>query len=62
VWLSILVAVVDLPLCFVLLGADGLLRDGGPLLFAALLTLLALARARANRRRVETVPASATLL
>ena len=52
--MSILVIVVGLPLCFLLLGADGLLRDGGPLVFAALLALLALARARANGRRLET--------
>jgi hypothetical protein len=48
--LSILVVVVDLPLCWVLIGTDGLIRDGGPLLFSALLALLALARARAKRR------------
>lgn len=59
---SILVTVVDLPLCFALLGVDGLLRDGGPLLFAALLALLALARARANSRRVETIRPAARLL
>jgi len=52
--MSILVIAVDLPLCWILLGADGLLRDGGPLVFAALLALLALARARANGRRLET--------
>ncbi|HZM77440.1 MAG TPA: hypothetical protein VFC19_17035 [Candidatus Limnocylindrales bacterium] len=60
--ISILVILVDLPLCYVLLGTDGLLRDGGPLLFAALLALLALARARANGRRIETVPAAVNLL
>jgi len=47
---SILVVVVDLPLCWILTGTDGLIRDGGPLLFAALLALLALTRTRASRR------------
>lgn len=60
--MSILVILLDLPLCFALLGVDGLLRDGGPLLFAALLALLALARARANGRRVETVRPPVSLL
>lgn len=52
---SILVVLVDVPLCFLLLGADGLLRDGGPLLFCVLLALTALARARANGRRAEAI-------
>ncbi|MFE9688841.1 hypothetical protein [Micromonospora sp. NPDC005806] len=39
------VLAVDLPLCRWLLGLDGLIRDGGPLLAAALLTLYALHRA-----------------
>ncbi|MFR9776929.1 hypothetical protein ACL02O_12815 [Micromonospora sp. MS34] len=36
---------VDLPLCWWLLGVDGLIRDGGPLLAAALLALFSLHRA-----------------
>ncbi|NES14341.1 MULTISPECIES: hypothetical protein [Micromonospora] len=36
---------VDLPLCWWLLGLDGLIRDGAPLLTAALLTLYSLHRA-----------------
>ncbi|MGW5669707.1 hypothetical protein [Micromonospora sp. NPDC003776] len=36
---------VDLPLCWWLLGLDGLIRDGGPLLAAALLCLWSLHRA-----------------
>ncbi|MEW2383255.1 hypothetical protein AB0873_14365 [Micromonospora sp. NPDC047707] len=39
------VLAVDLPLCWWLLGADGLVRDGGPLVAAAALTLYALHRA-----------------
>ncbi|MGN9774305.1 hypothetical protein ACTMS0_00775 [Micromonospora sp. H33] len=39
------VLAVDLPLCWWLLGVDGLVRDGGPLVAAALLTLYALHRA-----------------
>ncbi|MEU2615264.1 hypothetical protein ABZ570_27340 [Micromonospora sp. NPDC007271] len=41
------VLAVDLPLCWWLLGLDGLVRDGTPLLAAALLTLHSLHRARA---------------
>ncbi|MET8348803.1 MULTISPECIES: hypothetical protein [unclassified Micromonospora] len=39
------VLAVDLPLCWWLLGLDGLIRDGGPLLAAAALTLYGLRRA-----------------
>ncbi|QGN45426.1 hypothetical protein GKC29_00225 [Micromonospora sp. WMMC415] len=39
------VLAVDLPLCWWLLGVDGLVRDGGPLVAAAALTLYALHRA-----------------
>ncbi|WP_405103436.1 hypothetical protein [Micromonospora sp. NBC_01412] len=48
---SLLVAItlgvlaVDLPLCWWLLGVDGLVRDGGPMLAAAALTLYGLWRA-----------------
>jgi hypothetical protein len=49
VFLSLLVLAVDLPLCWLLLGSDGLLRDGGPLIASALLAMLALYRARATR-------------
>jgi hypothetical protein len=44
VWITVLALAVDLPLCFVLLGLDGLIRDGTPLVVAALLTLFALTR------------------
>ncbi len=40
------VLAVDLPLCWWLLGVDGLVRDGGPLVAAALLALYSLRRAR----------------
>ncbi|HWG98862.1 MAG TPA: hypothetical protein VNV66_05965, partial [Pilimelia sp.] len=43
---TILVLLVDLPLCWWLLGLDGLLRDGAPLAVAAALTGYALWRAR----------------
>ncbi|MEH1167643.1 hypothetical protein V6V47_19880 [Micromonospora sp. CPCC 205539] len=39
------VLAVDLPLCWWLLGVDGLVRDGGPLLAAAALTMYGLWRA-----------------
>lgn len=46
--LSLLVLAVHLPLCFLLLGTDGLLRDGGPLLFSVLLAFWAVNRVRAR--------------
>ncbi|MFD0823543.1 hypothetical protein ACFQ0D_35660, partial [Micromonospora zhanjiangensis] len=42
---TVAVLLVDLPLCWALLGPDGLVRDGGPLLAAAALALYALWRA-----------------
>ncbi|GAB3945904.1 hypothetical protein GCM10027614_38440 [Micromonospora vulcania] len=50
------VLAVDLPLCWWLLGIDGLVRDGGPLLAAAALTLYGLWRAS---RAEESAPAPA---
>ncbi|MGK5679218.1 hypothetical protein [Actinoplanes sp. URMC 104] len=44
-WLTVFVLAWDLPLCYFLLGVDGLIRDGAPLLAAALLTWYALHRA-----------------
>ncbi|MFC3504348.1 hypothetical protein ACFOOK_25735 [Micromonospora krabiensis] len=47
---TVVVLAVDLPLCRWLLGVDGLVRDGGPLVAAATITLYALWRAtRADR-------------
>ncbi|MFD0597002.1 hypothetical protein ACFQZ4_36005 [Catellatospora coxensis] len=48
VLLTLLVLVVHLPLCLAMLGVDGLVRDGGPLLVAALLALWGLWRAGRN--------------
>ncbi|MEQ4301178.1 hypothetical protein ABNF97_07280 [Plantactinospora sp. B6F1] len=45
VLISVLVVVVDLAFCWLLLGVDGLVRDGVPLVVAAALTLYALGRA-----------------
>jgi len=42
-WITLAVVAVDLPLCWLLLGMDGLIRDGGPLLVAALLVIVSLA-------------------
>jgi hypothetical protein len=39
------VLVIDLPLCWLLLGLDGLIRDGAPLVAAALLACYAVWRA-----------------
>ncbi|MEU8814553.1 hypothetical protein [Actinoplanes sp. NPDC048796] len=46
-WVTFFVLLWDLPLCYFLLGADGLIRDGAPLVAAALLTWYALYRAAA---------------
>jgi hypothetical protein len=49
------VLLIDLPLCWLLLGIDGLVRDGGPLVVAAATALYGLWRAdRTNR--VDTRP------
>jgi hypothetical protein len=45
VWLTFVALAIDLPLCRILLGTDGLIRDGAPLAAAALLTLYSLWRA-----------------
>ncbi|MGI5525484.1 hypothetical protein ACQEUX_31710 [Micromonospora sp. CA-259024] len=42
---TVAVLAVDLPLCWWLLGLDGLVRDGGPLIAAAVLALYGLRRA-----------------
>ena len=43
---SVAVAVVQPALCWLLLGADGLVRDGAPMIVAVALGLYALARTR----------------
>ena len=50
---TVAVLAVDLPLCWWLLGVDGLVRDGGPLVAAAALTLYGL------RRRARRAPDAA---
>jgi hypothetical protein len=44
IWVTLMVLAFDLPLCRVLLGLDGLIRDGSPLVVAAALTLYAVWR------------------
>ncbi|MGQ5260348.1 hypothetical protein ACTWLT_06280 [Micromonospora sp. ZYX-F-536] len=51
---TVVVLAVDLPLCWWLLGVDGLVRDGAPLLAAAALTLHGLWRAS---RAADAAPA-----
>jgi hypothetical protein len=58
-WLTVGVWVVDLPLCRILLGTDGLIRDGAPLVAAGLLTLYALWRS--GRVISATPPASSAI-
>ena len=52
VGITLAVLAVDLPLCWWLLGVDGLVRDGAPLVAAALLALYGLWRAA----RAESTP------
>jgi hypothetical protein len=56
VWVSLGVLVIDLPLCYLLLGTDGLIRDGAPLVVAALLACYAVWRAG----RTADAPVAAT--
>lgn len=44
-WITLFALVVDLSLCYLLLGVDGLVRDGAPLVAAGLLATYALWRA-----------------
>ncbi|AGL20979.1 hypothetical protein [Actinoplanes sp. N902-109] len=53
-WITVATLVVDLPLCYLLLDVDGLIRDGAPLVAAA--TLAAYALWRHSRTR-EALPA-----
>lgn len=45
VWVTLGVLTLDLPLCWLVLGVDGLIRDGAPLVAAATLNLYGLWRA-----------------
>ncbi|MGS2614260.1 hypothetical protein ACVCAH_06975 [Micromonospora sp. LZ34] len=56
---TLVVLAVDLPLCGWLLGADGLVRDGGPLVAAAGLTLYGLWRATRAEHATRAEPATA---
>ncbi|MET0423586.1 MAG: hypothetical protein ABW046_06920 [Actinoplanes sp.] len=54
-WITVAVLAADLPLCYLLLGVDGLIRDGAPLVAAALLASYALWRAARAPVEVEAV-------
>ncbi len=56
-WISVGVLVVDLPLCYLVLGLDGLIRDGAPLVAAVLLTVWALWRTSRAAAAAPPVPA-----
>jgi hypothetical protein len=56
---TLLILAFDLPLCRILLGLDGLIRDGSPLVVAAALTLYALRRTARAPARATTTPTSA---
>jgi hypothetical protein len=58
-WVTLMVLAFDLPLCRILLGLDGLIRDGSPLVVAAALTLYALRRTARAAAPAATAPASA---
>lgn len=59
---TLVVLLVDLPLCWFLLGVDGLVRDGGPLVVAAGIALYGLWRAAITERPVGTEPAAADVV
>lgn len=59
-WTTVLVLAFDLPLCRLLLGVDGLVRDGAPLAVAAVLTLYALWGTAAGQPAVPSGGASAS--
>ncbi|MEV6629588.1 hypothetical protein AB0M54_02405 [Actinoplanes sp. NPDC051470] len=48
-WAGAAVLLIDLPLCYLLLGLDGLVRDGAPLVVAVALSSYALIRTRNDR-------------
>lgn len=57
IWVSVAVLVVDLPLCLLVLGVDGLVRDGTPLVAAVALTFWSLWRAARTPAAETAVPA-----
>jgi hypothetical protein len=48
-WETAFALLIHLPLCYLLLGVDGLIRDGSPLVAAAALTVYAVGRVRGER-------------
>jgi hypothetical protein len=52
-WETAFVLLIHLPLCYLLLGVDGLIRDGSPLVAAAALTVYAVWRMRGERAVVR---------
>ena len=60
IWVTVAVVALDLPLCWLLLGVDGLIRDGGPLVVAACLTSYALWRLRRSDLGASRATAQAT--
>jgi hypothetical protein len=61
IWVTFAVVAVDLPLCWLLLGVDGLIRDGAPLVVAAILTLYALWRLRRGAPAESRAPERASV-
>jgi hypothetical protein len=53
--LTMIVLAIQLPLCWILLGVDGLIRDGGPLAVCGLVALIGLWRG-ASSRSGDAVP------
>ena len=58
IWVSLGVLVIDLPLCRLLLGTDGLIRDGAPLAAAALLACYSVWRAGRTAATTEATAAA----
>jgi hypothetical protein len=56
-WITAGVLIVDLPLCYLLLGTDGLIRDGAPLVAAATLVAYSLWRLSGTSRARVPAPA-----
>ena len=59
VWVSLGVLLIDLPLCYLLLGVDGLIRDGAPLVAAAMLACYAVWRAGRTAATADSATAAA---
>jgi hypothetical protein len=59
IWLTLTALTVDLPLCGILLGTDGLVRDGAPVVAAAILTFFSLWRAARTSEAAPMTSATA---